>query len=395
MQGQPVSEHKTTYAPEEGNALACVSLRDILQTLAVPGLGKVGARRLLEEFGSVTGARKAATALLGGLGIKADAIRALHAGKAYFDADEEIAKASARGAAIIPVNDERYPLPLRHLHDAPLALYVKGELRRSDLLAVAVVGARRASVYGCMQAGRLAGDLARAGFTIVSGFARGIDSAAHDAALKAGGRTLAALGNGLAGIYPRENEALAEQVIKHGALISELPMDTAPTAANFPPRNRIIAALSLGVLVVEASQRSGALITARLAGELGKEVFAVPGDINRPQTRGVHRLIREGAKLVASIDDILEELGPLALPVQVSEDTAPAQDPRVFALNVRERKIYDLLNTTPKDIDQITREAGMAPGNVASTLTVLEIKRLVRRHPGRRYAKATPAGAEA
>jgi len=170
--------------------------------------------------------------------------------------------------------------------------------------------------------------------------------------------------------------------------MSELPLDAAPAAANFPPRNRIIAGLSLGVVVVEASRKSGALITARLAGEMGKEVFAVPGDIGRPQTRGTHRLIRDGAKLVESVDDIIEELGPMARPVQVREGEAPLPDPRALSLNHHERLVYDLLDATPKDIDAITRETKLSAANVSSTLMVLELKRLAAQMPGMRYVRA-------
>ena len=265
---------------------------------------------------------------------------------------------------------------------------MKGQYLERDVVAVGVVGARRASIYGLLQADRLAGDLARAGFTVVSGLARGIDAAAHEAALKVGGRTVTVLGNGLSAIYPREHADLAERIAENGALISELPIDTVPTASNFPPRNRLIAALSLGVLVVEASARSGALITARLAAEMGKEVFAVPGDIGRPQVRGTHRLIRDGAKLVESISDIVEELGPLPAPIRVSEDSPVVQDPRVLTLNARERYVYETLATSPKDIDQIIRETGMSPANVAGTLTVLEMKRLALQRPGKLYARA-------
>jgi DNA processing protein len=165
-------------------------------------------------------------------------------------------------------------------------------------------------------------------------------------------------------------------------------MKTAPTAANFPPRNRLIAALSLGVVVVEASRTSGALITARLAGEMGREVFAVPGDIGRAQTRGTHRLIRDGAKLVETVEDILEELGPLSQPVQVREEESPIPDPRALALNQHERRIYDLLDASPKDIDLITRESGLSAANVASTLMVLELKRMAVQMPGKLYVRA-------
>ena len=383
-----MSEEKETYSADGGPILADVRIEEILEALAVPGLGRVSARRLLERFGSVEQARRADERTLLELGLKRSAVRALRERKLNYDPAEELEKCQSSDVRILPINAESYPAALRNLHDAPLALYVKGQYLERDVVAVGVVGARRASIYGLLQADRLAGDLARAGFTVVSGLARGIDAAAHEAALKVGGRTVTVLGNGLSAIYPREHADLAERIAENGALISELPIDTVPTASNFPPRNRLIAALSLGVLVVEASARSGALITARLAAEMGKEVFAVPGDIGRPQVRGTHRLIRDGAKLVESISDIVEELGPLPAPIRVSEDSPVVQDPRVLTLNARERYVYETLATSPKDIDQIIRETGMSPANVAGTLTVLEMKRLALQRPGKLYARA-------
>lgn len=364
-----------------------VSLQHILEALAVPGLGHVSARRLLEQYGSVGEARKAGARELRLAGLQQRAVAALREPVAPYHPAGEINKAREHHVRIVPINHADYPAPLRYLHDAPLALYVRGQYLPRDAIAVAVVGARRASVYGIAQTERLAADLARAGITVVSGLARGIDAAAHRAAIKSGGRTLAVLGNGLAEVYPAEHGGLAEQLTEHGAIFAELPMDTAPTAHAFPARNRLIAALSLGVLVVEASSRSGALITARLGAELGKEIFAVPGDIGRPQTRGVHQLIRDGAKLVESIEDIIEELGPLAAPVQAGDDGSLLQDARVLTLNPRERAVYDTLSVAAKDIDQIMRESGLPAANVAGILTVLEMKHLALQRPGKLYAR--------
>jgi len=374
-------------SPDAG-ALRNVALRDILEALAVPGVGPVSARRLLAQYGSVSEARKGDERDLQAAGLSRAALSALRENVLTYHPAEEIEKAQRHNVRIVPLGDPDYPAPLRNLHDAPPALYVKGSWLPRDAVGLAVVGARRASVYGLMQAERLAGDLARAGFTIISGLARGIDSSAHRAALKTGGRTIAVLGNGLAGVYPSEHAGLAERVVEGGALMAELPMDTAPSARGFPARNRLIAGLSLGVLVVEASRRSGALITARLAAETGREVFAVPGDVGRPQTRGTHALIRDGAKLVENIEDIIEELGPLAAPVSTGDNRADLSDARVLTLNKRERAVYDVLTGSPKDIDRITRESGLPPANVAGTLTVLEMKRLAVQRPGKQYVRA-------
>ena len=361
---------------------------DLLEALAIKGLGPVSIRRLLNRFGMWGRVREAGRTALREAGLRSDVIDALCRRQLQYDPAEQLRKAQDLAIKVVPFTCRGYPSALRVFEDAPPLLFVKGDLLERDAVAVAIVGTRRASVYGRMQAERLAFGLAQAGFTIVSGLARGVDAAAHQGALKGGGRTIAVLGNGLAEVYPKEHGKLAEQVVGSGALVSELLPNTAPTARNFPARNRIIAALSLGVVVVEAPLRSGALITARLGGEMGKEVFAFPGDVGRPQTRGAHQLIRDGAKLVESVEDILEELGPLERPVRMADGHPPLADPRALTLNSQERAIYDLLSTTPKDIDEITREAGLSPANVASTLMVLELKHLAVQEPGKLYLRA-------
>ncbi len=373
---------------DEGEECRDVDPVELLEALAVTGLGPITVRRLLRRFGSWKRARAAGHSELRELGVRPKAILALRERKLRYDPREEMDKARSLGVKIVSFTSKGYPDALRHYDDAPPLLYVKGEILERDALAIAVVGSRRASLYGRTHAERTAYDLAQAGFTVVSGLAQGVDAAAHRGAMKGGGRTIAVLGNGLASVYPPEHLELAEQVERNGALVSELPLGTPPAAANFPPRNRIIAGLGLGVLVVEASRNSGALITARLGGEMGKEVFAIPGDVGRPQTRGVHRLLRDGAKLVETVADILEELGPLAAPVTVQEGEPAIADARALALNQHERLIYDLLDSSPKDIDHITRESGLSPANAASTLMVLELKRLAVQMPGKLYVRA-------
>ncbi len=378
-----------TDCPPHGEAapLPPMTAEELLEALAIPEMGPKTLRLLLRHFGSWAAARGAAPAELKALGLNAEFARALKDGRAAAFAADEVRRARETGIRLMGYSDPAFPPALRLHDDLPPLLYVRGELRAQDALAVAIVGSRRASVYGTMHAERFAFELAQAGFTVVSGLAQGIDAAAHRGALKGRGRTLAVLGNGLPGIYPPEHEELAAQVAASGALVSELPIGTAPAAKNFPVRNRIIAALGLGVLVVEAARKSGALITARLANEMGKEVFAIPGDIGRPQTRGPHLLIRDGATLVESVQDLLDQLNPDASGFRSKDDADALPDPRALNLNPVERALYDCLDSVPKDIDTLTRETGLSPANAASTLLVLELRKLAVQMPGKRYVR--------
>jgi DNA processing protein len=317
------------------------------------------------------------------------------------DVDGELRLAEEHGVRLLARNDKDYPHNLKFIYDPPPVLYVKGELRPQDVLSMAIVGSRLCTYYGQTQAERFAGVLGHAGFTIVSGLARGIDTSAHSGALKAGARTIAVMGCGLARIYPRENVELAERISKEGAIVSELPMLTPPDRNNFPPRNRLISGLSLGVVVIEAGQRSGSLITAHWALEQGKEVFALPGQIDSPSSRGTHKLIKEGAKLVEDVSDILEELGPLGEGLAVKESTpeglgdTDSPQPSVSSLqssgnrnlNPNEEKILSLLSSHPKTIDEITEASGLPTHVVSSNLTMLELKRLVKQLAGKRFVK--------
>jgi DNA processing protein len=265
-------------------------------------------------------------------------------------------------------------------------LFVRGRLVPQDSLASGIVGTRHATQYGLRQAERLAASLARAGLTIVSGLARGIDAAAHRGALSAGGRTLAVLGSGVLNIYPPEHGKLADEVIAHGALVSESPPTAAPLAGVFPQRNRIISGLSLGSIIVEAGDRSGALITARLAMEQGREVFAVPGPVDSRNSRGCHRLIRDGAKLVEDADDVLEELGPLVAAVP-RDDGQVVRHPAELMLSELEQQVLSALDSEPTSIDEIVAQTGLAVHHVLSTISVLEMRRLVRRLSGSTVAR--------
>ena len=302
------------------------------------------------------------------------------------DVDREIALCQQQGIDILLETDSRYPVALREIPDPPGVLFRRGTHVASDQLAVAIVGTRHATRYGLRQAERLASGLARAGLTIVSGLARGIDAAAHRAALAAGGRTLAVLGSGLLQIYPPEHRDLAADVARGGAVISELPLRVKPLAGTFPQRNRLISGLSLGVLVIEASVQSGALITARHAGEQGRDVFAVPGRVDNRLSHGCHRLIRDGAKLVETPDDVLEELGPLATPT-ATPDGRVVHHPAELKLNELERKVLDAVSGGQSTIDEVVRACELPTPQVLAIISALEIRRLIRRQGGNTIAR--------
>ena len=361
---------------------------NILRLHLTERVGSVTYQRLMEHFGSsdaILDARMSDLAQVPGLGRKT--AENVAKAKTTGDVESELAAAERLGVQIITYQDERYPLGLAALPDRPLVIYVRGEWTEADAVAVGVVGSRRCTAYGVTQAERLSGELAAMGVTVVSGLARGIDAAAHRAALRATGRTLAVVGHGLGKIYPRENRELADAITAGGAILSELPIATPPSPRNFPPRNRIISALSLGVVVVEAAVRSGAMITAKWANEQGKQVFAVPGPIDSPTSRGPHRLIREGAKLVEASGDIIEELGPIGPRDGVPQDGV-VEEPKTLAMNEYEKRIYELLSTQAKTLDEIIGEAGLPPSIVSSTLMIMEIRRWVRQLAGQRYVKA-------
>jgi DNA processing protein len=302
------------------------------------------------------------------------------------DVEEEIELCRREGIEILTESDPRYPRMLREIPDPPGVLFVRGALKPADTLAVGIVGTRHATQYGLRQAERLAGSLARAGLTIISGLARGIDAAAHRGALAAGGRTLAALASGVMNIYPPEHDKLAAEVAACGALLSEQPARAAPLGGTFPQRNRLISGLSLGVIVVEAPQRSGALITARHAMEQGREVFALPGNVDSRCSGGCHRLIRDGAKLIETADDVLEELGPL-VEATPREDGRVVHHPAELLLEETEQQVLALIGDESTPIDRIVAESRLPVANVLATLSVLEIRRLVRRLSGSTVAR--------
>ena len=306
--------------------------------------------------------------------------------------DEEQGLAAQAGCAVLTPADAGYPAPLREIYDPPAVIYMKGRWSEADdRIAVAIVGSRHCSHYGERTAGHLAYELALRGVTVVSGMARGIDAAAHWGALKAAGRTLAVLGNGLSSIYPPEHRELAEAIAQHGAVISEYPMRMKPLGHNFPRRNRLISGLSLGVVVVEAAAKSGALITADQALEQGREVFAVPGNIGSLTSEGTHHLLKQGAKLVTSVEDILEELRLKPMervtgPSGKVSDTSPARKVSDTFVSDEERLVLEHLNADePHDIDELVAATGLSASACAATLLGLEVKRFVKQLPGKRF----------
>jgi DNA processing protein len=330
--------------------------------------------------------------------------RAIHLAlrRASDEAQRELERASQMGVILLCPDDEPYPVLLRNIPDPPNVLYVKGALEPRDLNALAIVGSRRCSFYGREQAERFAALLAGAGFTVVSGGARGIDSAAHRGAMShPQGRTIAVLGCGIDLVYPPENKALFEQVIAFGAVISEYPIGTPPIAENFPRRNRIVSGMSRGVLVIEADERSGALITARQAcDDHGRSVFALPGRVDNRMSAGPHKLIRDGATLVTCLEDVLDGLGPLPqnveepiLAIGTSESTASATAPEVaeaIGLSDRQRTILLGIDDEPTSVETIVERTTLPAHLVLQELTFLSLKGAVRRVDGQSYARRQP-----
>ena len=353
----------------------------------IPDVGSTRLRRLLDAFGDLDRVWKAGENELQQVdGVGPRLAQRIAAG--CRDAEglqRELALARRAGVQIVTMEDADYPTPLRTIPDPPLALYIRGSLVESDRIAVAVVGSRHASLYGVQVAERLSYDLALRGVTVVSGLARGIDAAAHRGALKAAGRTLAVLGNGLSAIYPPEHEDLAAQILEHGALISEYPMETLPLPHNFPRRNRLISGFSLGVVVVEAASRSGALISVDCALEQGREVFAVPGPMTSVTSQGTHQLLKQGARLVTSVEDILEELRLSEQPVAAT--SARNRIAGIPQLPEGAQRVLGCLSEAPRHIDTIAAESGLELPEVSSLLLQLELKRVVRQLPGKQFIR--------
>ncbi len=346
----------------------------------VRGIGPAKFRALVDYFGSSQTAWAADRGALLQAGLDKRALKSLLETRESVDLPRLLDEIEAAGTTILTWEDEAYPPYLVEIADPPPVLYLRGELQTRDQWAVAVVGTRRATAYGKHVTTQLAGDLARSGVTIVSGLARGIDAVAHQAALDVGGRTIAVLGSGIRNIYPPEHRRLADQIAASGAILSGFPPGTPPEAGNFPRRNRIISGLSLGALVVEAGTRSGALITANYALEQGRDVFAVPGPINARSSLGTNRLIQQGAKLVLSAADILEELNMTMVDEQVAAQLAlPATH--------EEAQLLQLLSGHPQHVDELSRSAGLPVAQVSSALTMMQLKGMVRQVEGMSYVR--------
>ena len=295
--------------------------------------------------------------------------------------DLEIKALDEIGAKIITQHDSNYPVNLRQIYDPPVVLFVRGELKEEDRFAVAIVGTRRPSQYGRAMALKLGRDLAKEGLCVVSGGARGIDTIAHRGALDGGGRTIAVLGCGLDVIYPPENKNLFNEISANGAVVTEFVPGTKPDAWRFPVRNRLVSGLAMGVLVVESLVTGGAMITATLAGEQGRDVWAVPGSTDNSASEGPHQLIKEGAKLVERVEDILQELG-----IEV-EKTRPSRPSLPDNLTPEQKAVIEVLSLHPKHVDEIISECKLTPAEASSTLTLLEMQGLARRVPGNSYVR--------
>lgn len=357
-------------------------VRDEILLSMVSGVGPRVTTALLKNFSDATEILNAAPSDLRNTpGVGVSLARQISLARETIDVDAELKAMSSGDVRPLLIGDAEYPRLLKEIHDPPTTLYMRGKIVPADSIAIAIVGTRHATQYGLKTAERLAGGLARAGFTIVSGLARGIDAAAHRGALSAGGRTIAVLGGGVLNIYPPEHKELAVQVANQGAVLSEAAPRQAPTSGSFPRRNRIVTGMSLGVVVVEAAERSGALISARHAMEQNREVFAVPGRVDSRASRGCHRLIRDGARLVENTDDILEELGPLATPIP-TESGRTVHHPAELQLNEQEQLVLDVIGDEPTRIDAVVSATGLPTPRVLATISVLEMRSLIRRLSG-------------
>jgi DNA processing protein len=372
------------------------SMRDLLALSLVPGLGPRLTAALLRRFGTAAAVRRASLEQLQevphiGEKLSYQFVEALR----QLDLKAEIELIEKHNVRLLAHGDPGYPKALAGIEDPPPMLYYRGTWAESDTRAVGVVGSRHCTSYGRRMAERMASGLARAGFTVVSGLARGIDGAAHRAALDAGGRTIAVLAGGLSEIYPPEHKDLSEAVEKSGCLVSETPMMSAPQAGMFPARNRIISGLSVAVVIVEASDRSGALITADHAAVQSREVFAVPGNVDSVASSGTLKLLRDGARLVRDADDILEDLAGLSKPSRAPAAKTihpPSADPPTVpmppaGLDETQRRLWDSLSDGPRHIDDLVRTLGVPVAQLNGMLMMLEMKKTVRRLPGNVYER--------
>lgn len=348
---------------------------------SVRGVGNVTYRELLERFATPHAALYAPVAALVEAGIHPIVAQAITAFDQWKIVDLEVQKLIQKGVRLVTRNEGDYPVNLTHLHDPPPFLYVRGTLLPEDRIAIAIVGSRAASTYGRTMTQTLARGLAERGVTVVSGLARGIDAEAHRTTLTTGGRTIAVLGSGVDVIYPGEHRGLAEEITKSGAVVSEFSLGSKPEAIHFPYRNRVISGLTLGTVVVEATEKSGSLITARCAVEQNREVFAVPGNVTTGRHCGPHRLIKEGAKLVEDVDDILSEIAPTLVVTPQPSLAAPA-----ITLEPDEERMVGVLDSEPVHVDMLIIKSGLNAARVLEILLGLELKGVVTQLPGTHFA---------
>jgi DNA processing protein len=369
-----------------------INLKYWIALKSITGIGNVIFPALVDKFGSLPAVFAASVSDLKEIrGISSQSATAIVNFKDWNIINGELELLKKQKVSIITYQDELYPQKLLNVYDRPPFIYVLGNLSKDDI-NIAIVGSRLASTYGKYTTERISRELALKGITVVSGMARGIDSAAHRGAITAHGRTIAILGSGLDVIYPPENKKLFADIIQNGAVISEFPLGTPPRSSNFPARNRVISGMSYGVVIVEAGEKSGSLITARLALEQGREVFAVPGSIDAAGSRGTHKLIKQGAKLIENTDDILEEILPqierttaLKSPAVYVPEEIPVE--RLESLNDVEQKIIDFVSQNRIHIDDLISHTGLTSADILSELTKMELKGIIQQHPGKFFSQ--------
>ena len=344
----------------------------------IKGIGAVRMQALINHFDDLESAWKASPVDLAGAGLSLKLIERILQAREQVDLEKVWAKIESQGIKILTWEDEAYPQRLKEIEQPPPVLYIRGEYLPDDLYAVAIVGTRRVTPYGRQITEELSSYLASNGITVISGLARGVDAIAHQTALKAGGRTIGVLGSGVDKIYPPEHRQLAGQIMNHGAIVSDYAPGTPPDASNFPPRNRIVSGLSLAVVVVEAGETSGALITAEFAAEQGREVFAVPGSILAPQSKGTNKLIQKGALPLLSINDLMQALNLTRMGYhKAARKILPADD--------TERRVMSILSAEPLHVDEIRNQTELPIEKVSATLALMELKGMVRQVGGMNY----------
>ena len=352
----------------------------------VPGVGPRIYQALIQRFGDAESVLSAAPADIRTVpGVGSSLCEKIVLADRNNNVDEVLTSCDANGIAIVSRFDGHYPQRLSEIIDPPTVLFCRGDLLPRDDLSIAIVGSRHATEYGLKVARRFAAGLASAGLTVVSGLARGIDAAAHRGALEAGGRTIGVLGSGHLRMYPPENAGLAKEIAASGAVLTESLPNHPPKSGSFPQRNRIVTGLSLGVIVVEAADRSGALISARLGNEQGRDVMAVPGRVDSRMSKGTNKLLRDGATLVQSVDDVLEQLGPLPMPATITNASGKSESirsPAELQLNEQEMEVLQLVSNEPTEFDWLIQKTELPASRILATISVLEVKRLVRRVSG-------------